>query len=194
MVTGKVNNHLSAFGIVRISKENRESGATPERYRHCKRGGPQKAKAGHWLHCALLTVGNQVRAKCREDPGCAVDAQVRIPAEMVLLPHPASTGVRRLLTQKYGCGSIRAAAFSFSVLFMWFPPYPPYRLPSEKECLRALFPGGRCLFPHFFESKTAAVTLAAAVFVGMVWKKHSIASSLPEPTAAAERPHWFRDF
>lgn len=39
MVTGKVNNHLSAFGIVRISKENRESGATPERYRHCKRGG-----------------------------------------------------------------------------------------------------------------------------------------------------------
>ena len=39
MVTGKVNNHLSAFEAVRVSKENRESGAIPERYRHCKRGG-----------------------------------------------------------------------------------------------------------------------------------------------------------
>ena len=39
MVTGKVNNHLSAFEAVWVSKENRESGATPERYRHCKRGG-----------------------------------------------------------------------------------------------------------------------------------------------------------
>ena len=39
MVTGKVNNHLSASNVGQILGENRESGANPERYRHCKRGG-----------------------------------------------------------------------------------------------------------------------------------------------------------
>ena len=40
---------LSALGVVTAPGENSESGANPERYRHCKRGGvPAKMKVGHW--------------------------------------------------------------------------------------------------------------------------------------------------
>ena len=39
IVFPKVNNGFSASRAVRVRGENRESGATPERYRHCERGG-----------------------------------------------------------------------------------------------------------------------------------------------------------
>ena len=44
IVFPKVNNGFSASRAVRVRGENRESGANPERYRHCQRGGARRRR------------------------------------------------------------------------------------------------------------------------------------------------------
>ena len=65
----KVNNGFSAFPAAWVGRENRESGETPERYRHCKRGGPPEGESRSLVRTGVLIVGDQVPGKYREDPG-----------------------------------------------------------------------------------------------------------------------------
>lgn len=101
IIRGKVNSGFSARALQR-SRENRESGENPERYRHCKRGG------------AILGESRSLSVWMRRLYGAA-DPQVRIPAEMRLSVRLCKYGVLTAFAQKSGCRSVSLRQLLFSV-------------------------------------------------------------------------------
>ena len=158
----KVNNSFSAPGAEWALGENRESGENPERYRHCKHGGLsqlRKRVIGFALRRPAGGLGCASQDTCWSG-SCAWGLQVR--------------AIRRLLTQKYGCGSLYCCrGFAFWCCIKWFPPYPAsYRLPARKLLLRD-FQGEVVRLPFFFMNAAAAVTTTSSGYFCrcLLWKR-----------------------